>query len=251
MSSKQTQTPSRRASEVLYDEIATSRNSLRRANILLIKEVCDRMEKDKAPITVAEVVRRCGKGGPAYSTVSNQGSQLGEYIKLRITEQAAGAGAPGVKQGLADTISDPVLKARVRDTESVARLVTRENDALRALFKTLRPGVDIDGLIRRASESPQPETATPTLPAPPSDPNKNEVRGLLLKLMDHLVSSRQYRETRGRLTINGKIVLDVRELKTYREASGLSEEAWQARYCDTEGGNGYASAKSIPQRGQQ
>lgn len=238
MSGKPKQTASRRASDVLYDEIATSRNSLRRENIRLMKEVCDQMEKNKAPITVAEVVRRCGEGGPAYSTVSNQGSQLGDYIKLRITEQAAGAGAPGGKQGLADTISDPVLQARVRDIESVARLVTRENDALRALFKNLRPGLDIDGLIRRASETPQPETTTPALPAPPPGPDKQEVSGLLLKLMDHLVGSRQYRETRGRLTINGKIVLDARELKTYREGSGLSEEAWQARYGEKGGVNG-------------
>lgn len=238
MSGKPTQTPSRRASDVLYDEIASSRNSLRRENIRIIKEVCDRMEKDKAPISVAEVVRRCGECGPAHSTVSNQGSQLGEYIKLRITEQVAGTGAPAIKQGLADTILDPVLQARVRDTESIARLVTRENDALRALLKTLRPGVDIDGLIRRASEPPHPEPATPALPAPPPGPDKTEVSGLLLKLMDHLVSSRQYRETRGRLTINGKIVLDARELKTYREASGLLEEAWQARYGEKGGENG-------------
>lgn len=229
------QTSSRRSSDVLHDEISTSRNSLRRENIRAIKVVCDLMEKNKAPITVAEVVRRCGEGGPAYSTVSNQGSQLGEYIKLRITEQAAGACAPGRKQGLADTISDLVLQARVRDIESVARLVSRENDGLRALFKTLRPGLDIDGLIRRASESPQPEAATPTLPAPPLGPDKNEVSGLLLKLMDHLVSSRQYRETRGRLTINGKIVLGTRELKTYRECTGLSEKAWQARYGEKGG----------------
>jgi hypothetical protein len=237
MSGKQFQTKSRRASDVLYDEIANSRNSLRRENIRLIKEVCDWMEKDKVPITVAEVVRRCGEGGPAYSTVSNQGSQLGEYIKLRITELAAGAGAPGGKQGLADTIADPVLQARVRDTESVARLVNRENNALRALFKTLRPGVDIDGLIRRASESAL-EATTTTLPAPLPGPDKNELSGLLLKLMDHLVSSRQYKETRGRLTINGKIVLDARELKIYRAASGLSEEAWQARYGEKGGGSG-------------
>lgn len=238
MSGKPMQPPSRRASDVLYSEIASSRNSLRRENIRLIKEVCDRMEKDKAPVTVAEVVRRCGEGGPAYSTVSNQGSQLGEYIRLRITEQAAGAGAPSGKQSLADTVSDPILQARIRDTESTARWVTRENDALRALLKTLRPGVDIDGLIRKASEPPQPEPAKSALPAPPPSPDKTEVSGLLLKLMDHLVSSRQYKETRGRLTINGKIVLDARELRTYREASGLSEESWQARYDEKGGGNG-------------
>jgi hypothetical protein len=218
----------------LYGEIASSRNSLRRENIRLIKEVCNRMEEDKVLINVAEVVRRCGEGGPAYSTVSNQGSQLGEYIRLRITEQAAGSSAPSGKQSLADTVSDPVLQARVRDTESTARWVTRENDALRAVLKTLRPGVDIDGLIRKSSEPPLSEPATSALPALPRGPDKTEVGGLLLKLMDHLVSSRQYKETRGRLTINGKVVLDPRELKVYREATGLTEEAWEARYSHIE-----------------
>nr|CBA28352.1 hypothetical protein Csp_A06840 [Curvibacter putative symbiont of Hydra magnipapillata] len=65
----------------------------------------------------------------------------------------------------------------------------------------------------------------------------NELSGLLLKLMDHMVSSRQYKETRGRLTINGKIVLDAREFRTYREASGLSEESWQARYGEKHSGS--------------
>jgi hypothetical protein len=224
----------RRASDMLYDEVAASRNSLRRENIRLIKEVCDRMEKDKAPISVAEVVRRCGVNGPAYSTVSNQGSQLGEYIKLRIGEQAANLGVAAGTQSLSDTVSDPVLQARIRDTESTARWATRENDGLRALLKSLRPGVNIDALIRKASDPPSPAPVNPELPAPSSGPDRKEVSGLLLKLMDHLVGSRQYKQTRGRLTINGKVVLDPRELKIYREATGLAEEAWQARYGDTE-----------------
>lgn len=230
----------KRASDVLHDEIASSRSSLRRENIRLIKEICDWMEKDKVLITAAEVVRRCGTGGPAYSTVSNQGSQLGEYIRLRITEQAAGkaASAPGGNKSLADTVSDPVLQARIRDTESKARWVTRENNGLRTLLKTLRPGVDIDGLIRRASEPSQPKPVKSASPAPLPGPDKAELSGVLLKLMDHLVSSRQYKETRGRLTINGKIVLDARELRTYREASGLSEESWQARYGEIGSGSG-------------
>jgi hypothetical protein len=237
MTTKPTPKTARRASDVLYDEVAGSRNSLRRENIRLIKEVCDRMEKDKVPISVAEVVRRCGPDGPAYSTVSNQGSRLGEYIRLRVAEQAANPGVPGSAQSIADTVYDPVLQARIRDTESTARWVTRENDGLRALLKSLRPGIDIDGLIRKASDAtaaPKPE-----LLALSPGPDSNELRGLLLKLMDHLVSTRQYKETRGRLTINGKIVLDARELKIYREASGLTEEAWQARYgeADQRGGN--------------
>ena len=223
----------RRASEVLFDEIFDSRNSLRRENIRLIKEICDRMEKDKVLLTVAEVVRRCGPGGPAYSTVSNQGSRLGEYVRLRITEQAARLGAAAsVPGGLADTISDPVLQARIRDIESTARWVRRENDGLRALFKSLRPGIDIDGMIAQVSETPA--LSSPALPVPQPNTDPNELRGLLLKLMDHLISTRHYRQTRGRLTINGKIVLGSRELVTYRDASGLTEEAWQARYGSNE-----------------
>jgi hypothetical protein len=229
-----TPTSSRRASDVLYDEVAASRNSLRRENIRLIKEVCNRMEKDKVSISVAEVVRRCGADGPAYSTVSNQGSQLGDYIKLRIAEQAANLGTATRAQSLADTVSDPVLQARIRDTESTARWVNRENDGLRALLKTLRPGVGIDALIRKAADPPSTAPANHELPAPSTEPDKKEVGGVLLKLMDHLVNSRQYRQTRRRLTINGKIVLDPRELKVYREATGLTEEAWEARYGEEE-----------------
>lgn len=228
MTTKPTPKTTRRASDVLNDELAGSRNSLRRENIRLIKEVCDRMEKDKVPISVAEVVRRCGPDGPAYSTVSNQGSQLGKYIRMRVAEQAASAGVTSSTQSIADTVNDPVLQARIRDTESTARWVTRENDGLRALLKSLRPGIDIDGLIRKESEATA--ATKPELPAPSPGPDPNELRGLLLKLMDHLMSTRQYKETRNRLTINGKIVLNGRELRTYREASGLTEEAWQARY---------------------
>lgn len=79
--------PERRASDVLYDEIAASRNSIRRENIRAIKVVCDRMENDGVQIAAAEVVRRCGHGGPAYSTVCNTGSKLGEYIRLRVVDR--------------------------------------------------------------------------------------------------------------------------------------------------------------------
>lgn len=233
MTTKPTPKTTRRASDVLFDEVSSSRNSLRRENIRLIKEVCDWMEKDKVHISVAEVVRRCGTNGPAYSTVANQGSQLGEYIRLRVAEQAANPRLTGSAQSIADTVHDPVLQARIRDTESTARWVTRENDGLRSLLKSLRPGIDIDGLIRKESNATA--STKPELPAPSSPgPDSNELRGLLLKLMDHLVSTRQYRGTRGRLTINGKIILDARELKIYREASGQTEEAWQARYGETD-----------------
>jgi hypothetical protein len=221
----------RRASEIFYDEITSSRNSLRRENARLIKEVCDQMEQDKVPISIAEVVRRCGTGGPAYSTVSNQGSNLGEFVRLRISEQAANPSAKARVQSIADTISDPVAQARVRDTESTARWLARENNGLRALFKSLRPGLDIDALIKKTSD---PAFDTLSLATPPDTGltkiNAVELQGLMIKLMDHLVGTRQYKETRGRLTINGKIVLDARDLKVYCVATGLSEQAWQTRY---------------------
>lgn len=223
-----TSLPNRRASEILYHEIASSRNSLRRENARLIKEVCDQMEKDKVPISIAEVVRRCGIGGPAYSTVSNQGSNLGEFIRLRISEQATNPSVKTRMQSIADTISDPVAQARVRDTESTARWLARENNGLRALFKSLRPGFDIEAFINKTSDTAVVTTTPPHTVL--TGLNQNEVQSLLIKLMDHLVGTRQYKETRGRLTINGKIVLDARDLKVYCVASGLSEQAWQARY---------------------
>lgn len=218
----------RRSSDVLYDEIAASRNSVRRGNIAAIKEVCDLMEKDGVQIAAAEVVRRCGPNGPAYSTVSNTGSKLGEYIKLRITEQASRVKGVAKSGSLADTVVDPVLQAQIRDKESVARWLQKENDALRTLFKTLRPGVDIDGAIANATRGGQ-----PFLLASPMDaqaPADKQVPAALLKLMDHLVGGRQYTFIKGRLTINKKVVLEAADVAAYRRGTALTEAEWQQRY---------------------
>lgn len=224
----------RRASDVLYDEIAASRNSVRRGNIAAIKEVCDLMEKDGVQIAAAEVVRRCGPNGPAYSTVSNTGSKLGEYIKLRITEQASRVKGVPKSRSLADTVIDPVLQAQIRDKESVARWLQKENDALRTLFKTLRPGVDLDGAIANASKGRQPfALASPLDSQAPAD---KQVAAALLKLMDHLVGGRQYTFLKGRLTINKKVVLEAADVAAYRRGSCLADADWQQRY-ETEGGS--------------
>lgn len=223
-----TQQAERRASDVLYDEIAASRNSIRRGNIAAIREVCDQMEKDGVQIAAAEVVRRCGPNGPAYSTVSNTGSALGEYIKLRITEQAARVKGVAKSGSLADTVLDPVLQAQIRDKESVGRWLQKENDALRTLFKTLRPGVDIDGAIATAVKGGQPLLlAAPDAQEAHAD---KHVAAALLKLMDHLVGGRQYTFLNGRLTINKKVVLDSAEVAAYRRGTGLAEADWQQRY---------------------
>jgi hypothetical protein len=213
---------------VLYDEIAASRNSIRRENIRVIKQVCDQMEKDGVKIAAAEVVRRCGTEGPAYSTVCNTGSKLGEYIRLRVDEQASRAKGAPKKGGLADTVLDPVLQAQIRDKESRARWLQKENDALRTLLKTLRPGVDIDGAIANATKGGQ----GLLLGAPNSGAiSSNEgLPAALLKLMDHLVGDRQYCFSNGRLTINKKVVLDSSEVIAYRDACKLSFDDWSRHY---------------------
>lgn len=222
-------TDTRRASDILYDEIFASRNSVRRENIRIIKQVCDQMEKDRVAITAAEVVRRGGDNGPAYSTISNKGSMLGDYIKQRIAEQASSLPQQkGGEHNLADNISDPVLAAQVRDKESTARWFQKENTALRHLLKSLSPGVDIDAALTRATKG-QPIALAAPQPATKAL-GSAELGGALLSLMDHLVRERQYVEMRGRLTINHKAVLDPREFQVYCQACGLTEAEWQQRY---------------------
>lgn len=219
---------------MLYNEIASSRNSIRRENIHIIKHVCDQMEKDGVQIAVAEVVRRCGSNGPAYSTVCNTGSKLGEYIKLRINEQGARVKGVPKRGSVADGVLDPVLQAQIRDKESVARWLQLENDALRTLLKTLSPGVDIDGAIANAAKGGQ--RLLLGVPKPSDSAVSEGLATALLKLMDHLVGGRQYGFTKGRLTINKKIVLDSAEVDSYRDATKLNQEDWSRRY-DAEGGS--------------
>lgn len=218
----------RRASDILYDEIAASRNSIRRENIRAIKEVCDQMEKDSVQIAAAEVVRRCGPDGPAYSTVCNTGSKLGEYIKLRINEQLSNFKGTQKRGSLADTLLDPVLQAQVRDKESLARWLKKENDALRTLFKNLRPGVDIDGAIAKSIKGG--DELKIGIPTSENTINNEALAPALLKLMDHLVGGRQYSLNNGRLTINKKVILDKPEVSAFRDASKLSQDDWSRRY---------------------
>jgi len=224
----ETASQERRASDVVYDEIAASRNSIRRENIRVIKQVCDQMEKDGVQIAAAEVVRRCGPDGPAYSTICNTGSRLGEYIRLRVDEQASNIKRKPRSSSLADTVLDPVLQAQIRDYESLARWLRKENDGLRFLLKTLRPGVDIDGAIANASKGGKQLFLVAS--APEVGPSNPSFATTLLKLMDHLVGGRQYTFTKGRLTINKKVVLDQSDVAAYRDAAGLSLDDWARRY---------------------
>lgn len=218
----------RRASDILYDEIAGSRNSIRRENIRIVKSVCDQMEKDRVQIAAAEVVRRCEPDGPAYSTVCNTGSKLGEYIRLRIVEQASLGNRNPKSHSISETVIDPVLQAQIRDKESLARWLQKENDALRTLLKTLRPGVNIDAAIADASKDRQ--RLLLQLPSSEVIDRRGDLPSVLLKLMDHLIGDRQYCFIKGRLTVNKKIVLSAVELAVYRECSKVSEEDWLRRY---------------------
>lgn len=218
----------RRASDILFEDLAGSRNSIRRENIRVIKEVCDLMEKDGVPIAAAEVVRRCGPHGPAYSTVCNTGSKLGEYIRLRVDEQASRIESVPKRRSLADTVLDPVLQAQVRDKESLARWLQKENDALRTLLKTLKPGVNIDAAIANASKGGQ--RLLLGAPEPAVSPTNEGLSVALMKLMDHLVGGRQYIFIKGRLTINKKVVLEAADVTACRAATKLSQEDWSRRY---------------------
>lgn len=228
----------RRASDVLYAELSGSRNSVRRENIRVIKEACDRMEKDGVHMSAAEVVRRCGPKGPAYTTVSNTGSKLGEYIRLRVTEQATRSTGRKPAESLADGVLDPVLQAQIRDKESIARWLQKENSALRSLLKTLKPGVDIDDVLASAAKNGGQLrfSATASTALLPSDAG---VPSALLKLLDHLVGSRQYVLMNGRLTINKKVILDSADVEAIRKATQLTLEGFDGRYE----GQGAADAK--------
>jgi hypothetical protein len=237
-----------RPSEKLYAELSASGNSLRRRNAQLIRAACDLMEKDGVPINAAEVVRRCGPDGPAYSTIKNTGSQLGDYISLRMTEQLANAKGVRnvVRQDLADTVADPVLAAQIRDKESQVRWLMKENTGLRQLLKGLTPGVDIDNLLAKAvkgnaqllpalAASTQASTDAPGSTEKAGDAPK-ALKAALLHLLDHLIGERGYKELRGRLTINAKKVLDQQEVEAIQLATGLSAEDWQRRYGAASGG---------------
>lgn len=221
--------PELRASELIYLEIQDSRYAVHRKHVELIKPVCDQMDKDNVEITLAKVVERTQPDGPAYSTVAPASSVLGKYIRARIDEQRAKIASRGTSSdSLSDAIRDPVLKAQVRDKESTARWLQKQNSGLRSLLMALKPGLDVDGIIRGTVDITAPLAPGPAKLAPPD--SSTEIKAVLLKLLDHLIGSRSYRETRGRFTINNKVILDAHEMGTLRRATGLTDDQWAGRY---------------------
>lgn len=217
-------------SDSLYEHLSASRNSLRRENIKNIKAVCDQMQKDKVPITPAEVAKRCVKlfGGPASSTITNTNSPLGEYIRLRKLEQKAeGNGEDGEQIPLSETVNDPILAAEVQLLEEKNRMLRLENHAIRNLFKKITD-FDIDKELKGVSKGNNViAIRTPSSARPELD---DELQAVLLKLMDHLFGDRQYESYRGRFAINRKMILTPAEYGLYRRATGLSDEDWIKRY---------------------
>jgi hypothetical protein len=202
---------------------------------MALKKVCDLMEKDRVPITLAEAVRRTGEEGPKYTTVCNQGSLLGEYVRTRIDEQVATLPKSRFEehQTVSDQLRDPVLQARVRDLENTSRYMKRENTALRSLFKSLRPGVDIDGMLSGPKVVNLEEVTNGEVLQEKTSWGP-EICKTILKLIDHLIRERQYQIYRGRLAINKKTVLSPEDLSVIRIALGISESEWIARYSSTE-----------------
>jgi hypothetical protein len=214
----------------LYEHLSTSRNSLRRENIKNVKAVCDQMQKDKIPITPAEVAKRCVKlfGGPAASTITNTNSPLGEYIRLRKLEQKdEGRGENRERVPLSGTVNDPILAAEVQLLEEKNRMLKLENHAMRNLFKKIT-GFDIDKELKRVRGGN--DTTAIGIPFSAGTKSDDELQAVLLKLMDHLFGDRQYESYRGRFAINRKMILTPPEYELYRKATGLSEEEWIKRY---------------------
>ncbi|MCT6721575.1 hypothetical protein [Acidovorax sp. K2F] len=220
----------RLSSAVIFEELMISRNSLRRGNAQRVKNACDEIEKERSVISAAEVARRCGNLGPAYSSISNKGSQLGVYVRSRIDEQTLNKIDRNIPSDtIVDRIADPLLQTLVRDRESKSKWLTKENYGLRTLLKSLSPGIDIDGLLRSPSKQPQDRDFNQ-----PQNLKKIpyfiEGSNALLKLVKHLIEERNYRQINGRLTINGKIILDASEFEQIRVATGLDIEQWRSRF---------------------
>jgi hypothetical protein len=221
-------TISKSPSALLYDELCKSANSNRRENAQNIKVTCDHMEKDGVEILLNGVARRCLEsfGRPAISTVTNTGSKLGEYVRLRKQDQCIDKGSIIEKTGVSAKIQDPVLSQEVKILEEMVKGLRNENNALRVTFKKL--DVDIDNGIRQiltidknTDVDSNKQLASPTYPS--------NLKGAVTSLLNHL-SDRGYSMYRGRFGINKKTVLTGAEIDALKEVTSMSESEFNARY---------------------
>ena len=216
-------------SQVLFEELQKSKNSKRRENAQNIKVTCDQMEKDGIPIGLNTVAKRCLEsfGSPAVSTVTNTGSQLGEYIRRRKDEQNIDNTNIIQKVGVSAKVQDPVLAQEVKILEETIKALRNENNALRLTFKKL--DVDIDNGIKLAltGETPQKENNDKLLAAPK---HSSVLKTAITALLTHLSGRTGYGIYKGRYAINKKQVLTSAELDALKEVTGMSDSEFHARF---------------------
>ena len=223
---------SRYPSQIAYEALISSQNSVRRGNANNVKLICDRMEKDKVEISLSQVAQRCVEqfGQPAISTITNTGSKLGEYIRLRKCEQNVDKKGNIERNVVSGKLSDPVLAQEVKILEETAKQLRIENNALRNSFRSLT--VDIDGGIKRLFQTNN-CIVNDTSVAEPSLPIDEAVSPLLsiaiLRLFDHL-AARNYQFFRGRYGVNNKTVLSSSELHALKQACNIPESEWVTRF---------------------
>lgn len=218
-------------SDILYEKLCRSTNSLRRENAQNIKITCDHMESDGVEITLRGVAKRCldSFGSPAISTVTNTGSELGEYIRLRRQQQNIKKSNVIQKVGVSSRVQDPVLAQEVKILEETVKGLRNQNNALRVLIK--KAGIDIDGEIKHSLFSDRDRDTDGNnrqLPPPKLNPH---MKSALMSLLKHL-SERGYTVFRGRYGINKKTVLTSAELDALKEVISISESEFSARYLN-------------------
>lgn len=220
--------PSKSPSEILYDELVSSANSNRRENAQNIKAICGLMDKDKVEITLSGVAKRCLStyGAPAVSTVTNTGSKLGEYVRLRKQEQKIEKGKVTIERSVSAKLQDPVIAQEVKILEEMIKGLRNENNALRTLYKKLE--TDVDGGIKQIllSENSAAINKTSQLNAPKYS---SDLKDAVMSIFKHL-SDRGYGMYRGRFGINKSTVLTLAELKALKDVLGMSESEFHARF---------------------
>lgn len=215
-------------SAILYNDLCKSANSKRRENAQNIKLTCDHMVQDGVEITLSGVAKRCldSFGSPAISTVTNTGSKLGEYVRLRKQEQNINKGTIIARTVVSAKVSDPVLAQQVKILEETVKGLRNENNALRVIFKKLNTDIDNDISSILLSEPKKQNTSEKLLPSISHTPHlKSAVASLLRHLAD-----RGYGMYRGRFGINKKTVLTTAELDALKEVIDISEAEFNATY---------------------
>lgn len=200
----------------LYVSIASiSENRRHRQSLDRVKEACDFLDKNKAPITPTSVGRYCESkwGGPKAQSIRNANQTLFAYLKARMSSQTVPARK---KDGNYEPpISDEIVRAYV------TLIKTERDEALRAknrIINGLRsiPGIDIDTLISTGFKEPRGNSAAhQELPA--------VAKQAIKKILDPLIVERfgleLYRD-RLRHTVTKEVLLDKAEIESIRSLLG-------------------------------